>query len=108
MLIAAAYAAIAATPGLMLGNRYRSPSLSSSPSLQPWLSSPPPAARIRRQQKAVGDRVQQYQLLKNLGTTMEQTAELDELLPRLATAVRDGIGASWVRVRLREADGLAR
>ena len=52
-----------------------------------------------------GDRVQQYQLLKNLGTTMEQTAELDELLPRLAHAVRDGIGASWVRVRLRDADG---
>jgi hypothetical protein len=36
---------------------------------------------------------------------MEQTAELDELLPRLAHAVRDGIGASWVRVRLRDADG---
>ena len=52
-----------------------------------------------------GDRVQQYQLLKNLGTTMEQTAELDELLPRLAHAVRDGIGASWVQVRLRDADG---
>jgi signal transduction histidine kinase len=52
-----------------------------------------------------GDRVRQYQLLKNLGTTMEQTAELDELLPRLALAVRDGIGASWVQVRLRDADG---
>ena len=52
-----------------------------------------------------GDRVQQYQLLTNLGTTMEQTAELDELLPRLAHAVRDGIGASWVQVRLRDADG---
>ena len=52
-----------------------------------------------------GDRVRQYQLLKNLGTTMEQTAELDELLPRLAHAVRDGIGTSWVQVRLRDADG---
>jgi signal transduction histidine kinase len=52
-----------------------------------------------------GDRVRQYQLLKNLGTTMEQTAELDELLPQLAHAVRDGIGASWVQVRLRDADG---
>jgi signal transduction histidine kinase len=51
-----------------------------------------------------GDRVRQYQLLTNLGTTMEQTAELDELLPRLAHAVRDGIGASWVQVRLRDAD----
>jgi signal transduction histidine kinase len=52
-----------------------------------------------------GDRVRQYQLLMNLGTTMEQTAELDELLPRLAHAVRDGIGAGWVQVRLRDADG---
>jgi signal transduction histidine kinase len=52
-----------------------------------------------------GDRVRQYQLLKNLGTTMEQTAELDELLPRLAHAIQDGIGASWVQVRLRDADG---
>jgi len=52
-----------------------------------------------------GDRVRQYQLLANLGTTMEQTAELDELLPRLAHAIRDGIGASWVQVRLRDADG---
>ena len=52
-----------------------------------------------------GDRVRQYQLLKNLGTTMEQTADLDELLPRLAHAIRDGIGASWVQVRLRDADG---
>ena len=52
-----------------------------------------------------GERVRQYQLLKNLGTTMEQTAELDELLPRLAHAVRDGIGASWVQAWLRDADG---
>jgi signal transduction histidine kinase len=36
---------------------------------------------------------------------MEQTAELDELLPRLAHAVRDGIGASWVQVRLLDVDG---
>ena len=36
---------------------------------------------------------------------MEQTAELDELLPQLAHAIRDGIGASWVQVRLRDADG---
>jgi signal transduction histidine kinase len=36
---------------------------------------------------------------------MEQTAGLDELLPRLAHAVRDGVGASWVRARLRDAEG---
>jgi signal transduction histidine kinase len=67
----------------------------------------PPRRRLESavSRRLFGDRVRQYQLLKNLGTTMEQTAELDELLPRLAHAVRDGIGASWVQVRLRDADG---
>ena len=60
-------------------------------------------ARVSK--RLFGDRVQQYQLLKKLGTTMEQTAELDEFCPRSASAVCDGIGARWVRIRLRDADG---
>src|SRR5215217_4830684 len=106
LLIAAAYAVIAATPGLMLGNRIPVTfavviTIAAALAFQPLR---------RRLESAVsrrlfGDRVWQYQLLKNLGMTMEQTAELDEFLPRLARAVRDGIGANWVRVRLRDADG---
>jgi signal transduction histidine kinase len=106
LLIAAAYAAIAATPGLMLGNRIPV-TLAVIITIAAALAFQPLRRRLESavSRRLFGDRVQQYQLLKNLGTTMEQTAELDELLPQLATAIRDGIGASWVRVRLREADG---
>jgi signal transduction histidine kinase len=106
LLIAAAYAVIAATPGLMLGNRVPV-TLAVVITIAAALAFQPLRRRLESavSRRLFGDRVRQYQLLKNLGTTMEQTAELDELLPRLATAVRDGIGASWVRVRLCEADG---
>ena len=106
LLIAAAYAVIAATPGLMLGNRVPV-TLAVIITIAAALAFQPLRRRLESavSRRLFGDRVRQYQLLKNLGATMEQTAELDELLPRLAHAVRDGIGASWVRVRLRDADG---
>jgi signal transduction histidine kinase len=106
LLIAAAYAAIAATPGLMLGNRVPV-TLAVVITIAAALAFQPLRRRLESavSRRLFGDRVRQYQLLRNLGTTMEQTAELDELLPRLAHAVRDGVGASWVRVRLRDADG---
>jgi signal transduction histidine kinase len=106
LLIAAAYAVIAATPGLMLGSRVPV-SLAVFVTIAAALAFQPLRRRLESavSRRLFGDRVRQYQLLKNLGTTMEQTAELDELLPRLAHAVREGIGASWVRVRLRDADG---
>jgi signal transduction histidine kinase len=106
LLIAAAYAAIAATPGLMLGNRIPV-TLAVIITIAAALAFQPLRRRLESavSRRLFGDRVQQYQLLKNLGTTMEQTAELNELLPQLATAIRDGIGAGWVRVRLRDVDG---
>jgi signal transduction histidine kinase len=106
LLIAAAYAVIAATPGLMLGNRIPV-TLAVVITIAAALAFQPLRRRLESSvsRRLFGDRVQQYQLLKNLGTTMERTAELDELLPQLARAVRDGIGASWVRIRLCDADG---
>jgi signal transduction histidine kinase len=106
LLIAAAYVVIAATPGLMLGNRIPV-TLAVVITIAAALAFQPLRRRLESavSRRLFGDRVQQYQLFKNLGTTMEQTAELDELLPRLAAAARDGIGASWVRVRLQDADG---
>jgi signal transduction histidine kinase len=106
LLIAAAYAVIAAAPGMMLGNRVPV-TLAVTVTIAAALAFQPLRRRLESavSRRLFGDRVQQYQLLRNLGTTMERTAELDELLPRLAHAVRDGIGASWVRVRLRDADG---
>jgi signal transduction histidine kinase len=106
LLIAAAYAVIAAAPGMMLGNRVPV-TLAVTVTIAAALAFQPLRRRLESavSRRLFRDRVQQYQLLRNLGTTMERTAELDELLPRLAHAVRDGIGASWVRVRLRDADG---
>ena len=106
LLIAGAYAVIAATPGLMLGNRVPV-ALAVVITIAAALAFQPLRRRLESavSRRLFGDRVRQYQLLKNLGSTMEQTAELDELLPRLADALRDGIGASWVRVRLCDADG---
>jgi signal transduction histidine kinase len=106
LLIAAAYAVIAATPGLMLGDQVPV-TLAVVITIAAALAFQPLRRRLESavSRRLFGDRVQQYQLLKNLGTTMEQTSELDELLPRLATAIRGGIGASWVRVRLCETDG---
>jgi signal transduction histidine kinase len=106
LLIAAAYAVIAAAPGMMLGNRVPV-TLAVTVTIAAALAFQPVRRRLESavSRRLFGDRVRQYQLLKNLGTTMEQTAELDELLPRLAHAVRDGVGASWVQVRLRDADG---
>ena len=106
LLIAAAYAVIAAAPGMMLGNRVPV-TLAVTVTIAAALAFQPLRRRLESavSRRLFGDRVRQYQLLRNLGTTMEQTAELDELLPRLAHAVRDGIGASWVQVRLSDADG---
>jgi signal transduction histidine kinase len=106
LLIAAAYAVIAAAPGMMLGNR-APVTLAVIITIAAALAFQPLRRRLESavSRRLFGDRVRQYQLLKDLGTTMEQTAELDELLPQLATALRDGIGASWVQIRLREADG---
>jgi signal transduction histidine kinase len=105
LLIAAAYAVIAATPGLMLGNRVPL-TLAVVITIAAALAFQPLRRRLESavSRRLFGDRVRQYHLLKDLGTTMEQTAELDKLLPRLARAVRDGIGTSWVRIRLCEAD----
>ena len=106
LLIAGAYAVMAAAPGMMLGNRVPV-TLAVTVTIAAALAFQPLRRRVESavSRRLFGDRVRQYQLLMHLGTTMEQTAELDELLPRLAHAVRDGIGASWVRVRLRDADG---
>jgi signal transduction histidine kinase len=106
LLIAAAYALVAATPGLMLGDQVPV-TLAVLITIAAALAFQPLRRRLEAavSRRLFGDRVQQYQLLKNLGTTMEQTAELDELLPRLARALRDGIGASWVRIRVCEIDG---
>ncbi|WP_460628735.1 sensor histidine kinase [Intrasporangium mesophilum] len=52
-----------------------------------------------------GDRDHHLALLSELGARLEQAVELDEVLTRLAQSLRDGLDATWVRIRLLGSDG---
>lgn len=52
-----------------------------------------------------GDRERQFSMLSELGAQLEQAGEPRDLLTRLAEAVRDGLDASWVQIRLASMDG---
>lgn len=52
-----------------------------------------------------GDRDRQLTLLSQLGTQLDQAVDPRQLLARLAEAVRDGLDASWVQIRLAGEDG---
>jgi signal transduction histidine kinase len=47
-----------------------------------------------------GDRLDGYGVLARFGTVLESAPEPRELLPTLAETVRQGLGLTWVRVRL--------
>ena len=52
-----------------------------------------------------GDRDRELSLLVQMGAQLEQTAGLDEVLAELAAAIRDGLRASWTRIRLLDEAG---
>ncbi len=57
-------------------------------------------------QRAVfGDRDRELTLLSRLGRQLDQAVDPGELLTRLSDAVRYGLDASWVRIRLAGMDG---
>ncbi len=49
---------------------------------------------------AFGERVSGYDLLTRVGGALEHAYDLDELAPRLASMVRDGLGVKWARVQV--------
>jgi signal transduction histidine kinase len=62
-------------------------------------------ARRRLEQLAdrwvFGERLTGYELLTRYGATLESAFDLHELIPRVAAAIRQGLGVQWVRVSLR-------
>ncbi|MCU1517677.1 MAG: hypothetical protein JWQ75_2398 [Pseudarthrobacter sp.] len=52
-----------------------------------------------------GDRDRQLALISQLGTQLAMAGDPNELVTRLAEAVRDGLDAAWVRIRLAGPDG---
>jgi signal transduction histidine kinase len=47
-----------------------------------------------------GDRLDGYDLIARFGSMLETSPGPGDLLPRLAAAIRDGLGLQWARVRL--------
>ena len=98
------YVAIAATPGLALSGRIPVQvavlvTILVSVAFQPvrrWLESI--ADRL-----VFGRRANRYEVLQQLGASLEQSIGVADLLPRVADAVRVGLGAPWVRVSVRAA-----
>lgn len=106
--IAAVYVGLAAAPGLALGRQIPVElavvlTIAAAVAFQP----------LRRRLEALadrwvfGERVNRYRLLTEFGANLERTAELPDLLPRLADAVQRGLAAPWVRVVLPDATAAA-
>jgi len=100
--IAAVYAGLAAAPGLALGDQVPVQLAVILTVLAAVAFTP-----LRRRLESLadrwtfGERINRYQLLTSFGSTLEQTVDLVELLPRLAETVRRGLDARWVKVSLR-------
>jgi signal transduction histidine kinase len=103
--IAAVYVAVAAAPGLAFGGRIPV-QLAVLVTILVAVAFQP----LRRRLELVADRVvfgrrvNRYQLVRSFGATLEASIDLTDLLPQLAQTVRDGLGASWVQVSLRDED----
>jgi signal transduction histidine kinase len=106
LLITVVYAAAVATPALLLSDRLRVvPAILTTTLLAIALL--PVRSWLQRMIHRVlfGDRERQFSMLSELGTQLERAGEPRELLTKLAEAVRDGLGASWVQIRLASTDG---
>ena len=99
--IGAVYVALAATPGLALGGEIPV-ELAVFLTIGVAVAFQPVRRRLETwaDRWVFGRRVDHYEVLRSLGATLERSIGLTELVPRLAGAVREGLGARWVRVSL--------
>ena len=100
-VIAVIYIGLAAAPGLALGDQIPVP-LAVVITIAAALAFAPLRRTLERvaDRWVFGARINRYQLLTEFGAGLEQAVGLADLLPRLADAVRQGLGAPWVRVCL--------
>ena len=105
LLITVVYAAGVATPALLLTPPLRTVPAILLTTLLAVVLLPVRSWMQRRLHRALfGDRERQFTMLSELGAQLEQAADPRELLTRLAEAVRDGLDASWVHIRLVSTD----
>jgi signal transduction histidine kinase len=101
LLIAVVYVAAATTLGL-LASRYLPIGAALLLVAGAALLFQPVQRRLERlaDRWVFGDRLDGYEVLARLGSTLETSPGPADLLPRLAAAIRDGLGLQWARVRL--------
>jgi signal transduction histidine kinase len=99
--IAAIYIGLAALPGLALSDQIPV-QLAVVLTIVAALAFQPLRRRLENvaDRWVFGKRVNRYQVLTEFGAELEATVGLGDLLPRLAAAVKEGLGAPWVRVSL--------
>jgi signal transduction histidine kinase len=106
LLITVLYAIGVATPAVLLSAQLRVVPAVLITTLVAVALLPVRSWLQRRLHRALfGDRDRQLTMLSELGARLEQAVEPRELLTRLAEAVGEGLGASWVRIRLVSKDG---
>ncbi|KRC59175.1 hypothetical protein ASE14_15480 [Agromyces sp. Root81] len=106
LLITVVYAAGVAMPAVLLSDRLRVVPAILITTMAAVALLPVRTWMQRWIHRAVfGDRERQLTMLSELGAQLERAGEPRELLNRLAEAVREGLDASWVRIRIASRDG---
>ncbi len=101
LIIAAAYVTAAATLGL-LASRYLPIGAAVLLATGAALLFQPAQRRLERlaDRWVFGARLDGYEVLNRFGSMLEASPGPADLLPRLAAAIREGLGLEWARVRL--------
>ena len=100
-LIALTYVAAAAGLGVLAGRRFPL-GLAIALTVGATLLFQPARQRLERaaDRWVFGQRADPTRLITDLGDTLEETLELESLLPRMADTLQEGLGLRWARVRL--------
>jgi signal transduction histidine kinase len=103
----AVYALIVGVAGAAVGSR-STPALSFVAAALVAVGIQPVLARARRFADRVvyGERATPYEVLSDFGRQLGGTYAADDVLPRIARVLHDGIGAARARVLLRVGDGM--
>jgi signal transduction histidine kinase len=106
LMITLVYGAAVATPAILLAPPLRVVPAILLTTLLAVLLLPVRGWMQRRLHRALfGDRERQFAMLSELGAQLEEAVDAPQLVGRLAAAVREGLDASWVRIRLSTMDG---
>ncbi|HZD23031.1 MAG TPA: histidine kinase, partial [Acidimicrobiia bacterium] len=105
LAIASVYVGVSSALGLAVGQRL-SVGWAITLTVMATLALQPVRARLERiaDRWVFGARTDPARVIARLGATLEDTYELESLLPLMATALEDGLGLEWARVVLEPSD----